>query len=88
MLDNHAAHHGQEVEQLIRNTGAHLIYLPPYSPEYNPIEGVFSFVKNYVRANDQIYIRAAAQDVKNFIFMAFLNVSSEIVKNFYRNCGY
>ena len=44
--DNHAAHHVAGVEEIVEAAGAILlIYLPPYCPELNPIEGIFSIVK-------------------------------------------
>jgi len=38
------------VKELIEDKGCELIYLPPYSPEYNPIEQAFSKLKGYLRA--------------------------------------
>lgn len=48
-MDNARAHHVVEVEQWIEQTGAHLLYLPPYSPEYNPIELAWSVAKQKLR---------------------------------------
>ena len=49
MLDNASAHHVSAVRELIENTGARLLYLPPYSPDYNAIEGAWAKVKVYLR---------------------------------------
>ena len=38
-LDNHAVHHVAKVEEIIYGAGALVRYLPPYSPDFNPIEG-------------------------------------------------
>jgi hypothetical protein len=41
VLDNLGSHKGKAVRNMIRNAGAHLMFLPPYSPDLNPIEQVF-----------------------------------------------
>ena len=45
VMDNLPAHKGPRVEQLIKAAGAELRYLPPYSPDMNPIEKAFSKLK-------------------------------------------
>ena len=45
LLDNVAFHHSRRVKDLASQRGWILLYVPPYSPWYNPIEGVFSVVK-------------------------------------------
>jgi transposase len=49
VMDNLPAHKGERVEQLIKSAGAELRYLPPYSPDMNPIEKAFSKLKAYLR---------------------------------------
>ena len=49
VMDNLAAHHVAGVREAIEATGAHLLYLPPYSPDFNPIENVFSKLKSILR---------------------------------------
>lgn len=49
-LDNLSAHHRDEVRDLIEERGCSLIHLPPYSPDFNPIEMLFSKIKALVRA--------------------------------------
>lgn len=50
VLDNLGAHHRPEVRTLVEATGALLVYLPPYSPDLNPIELLFSKLKAAMRA--------------------------------------
>lgn len=45
VMDNAAFHKSQETKSLIESTGAALLYLPPYSPELNPIEKDFANIK-------------------------------------------
>jgi transposase len=49
VMDNLAAHQGQEIERLIRSAGAEVRFLPAYSPDLNPIELMFSKLKTYLR---------------------------------------
>jgi transposase len=45
VMDNLPGHKGQRVRQLIEKAGAELLYLPPYSPDFNPIENAFAKLK-------------------------------------------
>lgn len=49
IMDNLPAHKGEAVRQAIEATGATLVFLPPYSPDFNPIENAFSKLKALLR---------------------------------------
>ena len=49
VLDNLGSHKGKPARAAIRAAGAHLIFLPPYSPDLNPIEQVFAKLKHLLR---------------------------------------
>ena len=49
VLDNASVHKVDDVKKLIEDTGAKMIYLPPYSPELNPIELAWNKMKTYIR---------------------------------------
>jgi transposase len=49
VMDNLSAHKGGRVKELIEERGCELLYLPPYSPDLNPIEEAFSKVKGLMR---------------------------------------
>jgi transposase len=51
VMDNLAAHKVNRVEELIQAQGAEVLYLPPYSPDLNPIEKAWSKIKQYLRSN-------------------------------------
>ena len=51
-VDNAVIHHTQEAVDAILATGAMVIFLPPYSPDFMPLEEVFTQVKNWIREND------------------------------------
>lgn len=49
IMDNAAFHKHQDTKKLIESVNCNLLYLPPYSPDFNPIEQKWSHVKNYVK---------------------------------------
>lgn len=49
IMDNLGSHKARAVRQAIRKAGAHLLFLPPYSPDLNPIEQVFAKLKALLR---------------------------------------
>ena len=50
MLENCTIHHAEEITAAIESIGALLLYLPPYSPDFMPIEELFSKVKSSMKA--------------------------------------
>ena len=49
VMDNLSSHKGPAVRALIEAAGAELLYLPPYSPDFNPIENLFAKIKALLR---------------------------------------
>ena len=49
IMDNLPSHKSLRVTQAIQGAGCFLVYLPPYSPDYNPIENMWSKVKAWLR---------------------------------------
>ena len=49
VMDNLSSHKGSRIRELIEGRGCELIYLPPYSPDFNPIEEAFSKIKGLLR---------------------------------------
>ena len=47
VLDNCSVHHVQEVSKLLDEAGILHFFLPPYSPDFNPAEEMFSYIKYY-----------------------------------------
>lgn len=56
IMDNLPAHRGADIRTAIEDAGATLVYLPPYSPDFNPIENAFAKLKAFLR-------RAAARSI-------------------------
>jgi transposase len=48
-MDNAPWHKGEEIKKIIEETGAKLLYLPPYSPDLNPIEHAWANLKQFIR---------------------------------------
>jgi transposase len=61
ILDNLGSHKGKQARRLVRAAGAHLIFLPPYSPDLNPIEQVFSKLKHLLRKASNRTVEATWQ---------------------------
>jgi transposase len=49
VMDNLSVHKSERVREMIEGEGAEILYLPPYSPDFNPIEEAFSKIKNLLR---------------------------------------
>ena len=84
VMDNLSSHKGERIEQLIKAAGAELRYLPPYSPDMNPIEKAFSKLKAFLR-------KIAERTVAGL--MAALEACADIFKpaeceHYFRACGY
>ena len=73
--DNASIHHVDEVLQIIENAGAKVIFLPPYSPDLNPLEPVFGKVKAILKENDKIF--QACSSPRAFLAMAFGMITAE-----------
>ena len=84
VMDNLSAHKGQRVRELIEERGCELLYLPPYSPDLNPIEQAFAKVKGLLR-------KAAARtrgDLIEAMGAALSAVTARDASGFLRHCGY
>lgn len=84
VLDNLPAHKSAEVDRLVQSAGARVLRLPPYSPDFNPIEMAISKVKTLLR-------KEAAREVPlliDAIGRSLLAVTSSDAINYIRHCGY
>jgi len=84
ILDNLGAHKVPEVRPLIESRGAQLLYLPPYSPDFNPIELAWSKLKQQLRG-----VKARVIDqLEVAITEALAAITAENARAFFRHCGY
>ena len=84
VMDNLSSHKGQRVRELIEGEGCELIYLPSYSPDFNPIEQAFSKLKGYLR-------EACARShemLMEVIGEALRTISASDAESFFDYCGY
>jgi transposase len=84
VMDNLAVHKNTAARKAIEATGAEIWDLPPYSPDLNPIEKMWSKVKAILR-------RVKARDPDTLlrtIGKAFAEVSQEDIVNYFSSCGY
>ena len=84
VMDNLTAHKGERVKELIEERGCELIYLPPYSPDFNPIEEAFSKIKALVRKAEARTREALVEAIGRGISM----VTAEDAQGFFDHCGY
>ena len=84
IIDNCSIHLGKEIDKLIGQAGARLIYLPPYSPEFSPIENFWSKVKSILRSLEARTYSELEKTLKE----AFEQVSLEDIENWFTNCCY
>jgi len=84
ILDNLGSHKGQAARNAIRARGAHLIFLPPYSPDLNPIEQVFAKLKYLLRAAQPRELEATWRKVGELLDL----FSPDECANYLRNSGY
>ena len=86
VMDNASIHHLDKIAQMIAGVGALLRFLPPYSPELNPIEHVFSKVKAFLKANDTVYFNTRFPTT--LVTMAFCTITQHDCINYIRHSGY
>ena len=84
ILDNLSSHRRASIRTLIESAGAQLLFLPPYSPDLNPIEKAFSKLKSLLRKVQKRTIRT----LQNYLGAALDNFSPEECRNYFTSCGY
>jgi transposase len=84
VLDNLSVHKGAEVRRLVEACGCRLLFLPPYSPDFAPIELAFAKIKQALR-------RTAARtraSLEAAIAAALDTITTQDAANWFRHCGY
>lgn len=84
VMDNLGAHKPTRIRELVEERGCELVYLPAYSPDYNPIEEAFSKVKNLLR-------KAAARTREALVEamgIALSAVTAADARGYFEHAGY
>lgn len=82
VMDNLSSHKSPRIEQLVNDVGSSLRYLPPYSPDFNPIEQMWSKVKNTLRGAKA----RTEQDLYTAVAKALSEVTSNDIAGFFCDC--
>ena len=86
VLDNCSIYYVQHVTDHFAAAGILVLFLPPYSPDYMPIEETFSYVKYYLKKHVELW--EVMDDTRPLIQAAFDSVTSQLCKNWISDCGY
>jgi transposase len=84
VMDNLSSHKGERVRELIEGKGCELVYLPPYSPDFNPIEKAFAKLKSYLRDA----CARSRQMLMEVIGEALSTITVSDACGFFEHCGY
>jgi transposase len=84
IMDNLAAHRTEEVRAAIETAGSRVLFLPPYSPDLNPIEPAWSKIKTYLRSVGARSIELLERAVGEALRL----VTSDDCRGWFRYCGY
>jgi transposase len=84
VLDNLSSHKGVEIRRAIRAAGAKLFFLPPYSPDLNPIEQAFSKLKTLLRKAAERTVTATWKRIGKLLE----DFTPQECRNYLANAGY
>jgi transposase len=83
VMDNLSARKSPAIARLIEGAGAQLRYLPPYTPDFNPIEPMWSKVKSFLRAAKM----RTQEDLWSAIAQALAEITPSDTRGFFCHCG-
>jgi len=84
ILDNLGSHKGKAIRSAIRDAGAHLLFLPAYSPDLNPIEQLFSKLKHWLRRHEARTYDTLCTAIANTLE----TLTPDECANYIQNAGY
>jgi transposase len=84
ILDNLAAHGSESVRVAIEAKGCELLFLPPYSPDFSPIELAFSKIKEFLRQQ----AARSKEGLEEALTQALAKITPQDATNYFRHCGY
>ena len=75
-MDNAAIHHVDGIMSMVEQVGALVLFLPPYSPDFNPIEELFSKLKVTIKQYEENF-ENEEMDLREIVLAAFSTITSE-----------
>nr|GAT43019.1 predicted protein [Mycena chlorophos] len=91
VMDNASTHHFEGLREIVEGRGMHLIYLPAYSPDFNPIEEGFSAMKAWLRQNRDYALLELTGDGNAFGVLweaLYTAMTSENIAGWFADSGY
>jgi len=86
-MDNVSIHHNPKVLELLAAHGVSVLFLPPYSPSYNPIEIVFSKLKKFIERRGQ-ELGQQGRTGDEIVFLGMNTITQKDIESFFKHCGY
>ena len=88
IMDNCSTHHWDYIQQICDNAGVKLLYLPAYSPDFNPVEEFFSIMKAWMKKHGHWLEAPTSVPLETFFHQAVDSCSSdEVAKAHFRHAG-
>ena len=84
VMDNLSSHKRPEVRALIEATGGRVLYLPPYSPDFNPIEKAFAKLKALLRKAEERTVEGLWRAIGRLVDL----ITPDEARNYFESCGY
>lgn len=84
VMDNLSSHKVAGIRSAIESAGCRLVYLPPYSPDYSPIENIWSKAKSVIRMLEA----RTPEDLEAAVTLALQDVTATDCRNCFDQCGY
>ena len=84
VLDNLGAHRASRIEQIAESCGAKVIWLPPYSPDFSPIEQMWSKLKTYLR---KVKARTS-EELDRAVAEGLQLITESDCRSWFKHCGY
>lgn len=88
VMDNARIHHGGRIAEMAAEKGIRIIYLPPYSPDLNPIEKAFSVLKSHFRRIQSLARAAADAKIETIENTTWGTFTARLMHKLYAVCGY
>src|SRR6185312_972322 len=86
IMDNARIHHDNELIELLEELKCHVVFLPPYSPDFNLIETAFSTIKSWIRRNHNFM--EACNDPIYALLVVCSQITPQMAKSYFKESIY